>query len=121
MRLQAVRPVPADAGPCESAWGPGQAGGLTRHLPGTPHILAVAIDRGVDTTVALLDEVLLEYHRIGNAVRVSAIDPITGTEVTIQGPATATEQMLRRTAVAKLNYVLSRASGQGRTQPPSMR
>ena len=55
-----------------------------------------------------LEEVLFEFHRIGNAVRVSAIDPVTGTEVTIQGPASAGETTLHRTAVTKLRYVLSK-------------
>ncbi len=59
-----------------------------------------------------LEEVLFEFHRVGNAVRVSAIDPVTGTEVTIQGPANAGETTLRRTAVTKLRYVLSKKAQQ---------
>ena len=59
-----------------------------------------------------LEEVLLEFHRVGNAMRVSAIDPASGTEVTIQGPVGAGEATLRRTAIAKLRYVLSRTAEQ---------
>ena len=66
-----------------------------------------------------LEEVLLEYHRIGNAVRVSAIDPVTGTEVTIQGPASASETALRHTAITKLRYVLSKTAQQDGRLPRS--
>ena len=56
-------------------------------------------------------EVLLEFHRIGGSVKVSAVDPATGTEVSIIGPATAGEAELRRAAINKLNYVLARRTG----------
>lgn len=56
-------------------------------------------------------EVLLEFHRIGRSVKVSAVDPETGTEVSIIGPASAGEAELRRAAVNKLNYVLARRTG----------
>lgn len=50
---------------------------------------------------------LLEFLPIGNAVKVSAIDPVSGTEVSIVGPATASEEQLSRVAVRKLEYVLA--------------
>jgi len=53
-------------------------------------------------------QVLLEFIQIGNSVKVSAIDPKTGTEVSITGPASASEQTLSRNAVKKLKYVLAR-------------
>ena len=53
-------------------------------------------------------EIILEYQRIGPVVKVSAIDPHTLIEVTIQGPASWGEAALRRTALAKLDYVLAR-------------
>ena len=53
-------------------------------------------------------EVLLEFRRIGGAVKVTAVDPVTQIEVSIQGPATTAEAELRRFAIAKLDYVLSR-------------
>ncbi|MDR3440823.1 DUF6898 family protein [Telmatospirillum sp.] len=55
-----------------------------------------------------LDEVIFEFRRIGNSVKVSAIEPVTNTEVSIVGPATAGEQVLKVTAVRKLQYVLAR-------------
>ncbi|HYG88284.1 MAG TPA: hypothetical protein VD978_18725 [Azospirillum sp.] len=52
------------------------------------------------------DEVLLEYQRIGTYMKVSAIDPKTATEVSVAGPATGSRELLTRTALAKLKYVL---------------
>ncbi len=53
-------------------------------------------------------EVLLEFVTQGNYVRVSAIDPVTGTEVTTVGSVKATEAFLTRIAVAKLRWVLDK-------------
>ena len=53
-------------------------------------------------------EVLLEFHQVGSVVKVTAVDPATQVEVSIQGPATAGEATLRRTAIDKLRYVLAR-------------
>jgi hypothetical protein len=57
-------------------------------------------------------EVILEFQRLGNAVKVTAIDSETLVEVSIQGPARSTAAELRRAAIDKLNYVLrKRAEG----------
>jgi hypothetical protein len=57
-------------------------------------------------------EVILEFQRLGNIVKVTATDSETLVEVSIQGPAHASEAELRRTAIDKLNYVLrKRAEG----------
>ncbi len=53
-------------------------------------------------------DVLLEFHAHGGYVKVSAIDPLTRTEVSVVGAAKATEAELSRTAVAKLRYVLDK-------------
>lgn len=53
-------------------------------------------------------EILIEFHQIGNAVKVTAVDPDTLTEVSIVGPSSAGEEMLKRNAINKLNYVLSK-------------
>ena len=52
--------------------------------------------------------ILIEFHRIGVAVKVSAIDPVTNTEVSIVGPATAGRGELSCVAVQKLEYVLAK-------------
>lgn len=53
-------------------------------------------------------EVLIEFQQIGNAVKVTAIDPDSLTEVSIMGPPTAGQETLKRNAINKLNYVLSK-------------
>ena len=59
-------------------------------------------------------EVFLEFRQIGNCVKATAMDPETLTEVSVLGPATGGKEMLRRTVLAKLEYVLKRKAG-----PPS--
>jgi hypothetical protein len=56
-------------------------------------------------------EVLIEMQSIGNSVKVSAIDPETGTEVSIVGDHRYGEEVLKRNALRKLNYVLSKQFG----------
>jgi hypothetical protein len=59
-------------------------------------------------------EVILEFQRLGNAVKVTATDPDTLIEVSIMGPARSSEAELRRAALDKLEYVLrKRAKGSG--------
>ena len=53
-------------------------------------------------------EVLLEFHRVGNAVKVTAMDPETMVEVSIMGPSGAGEEQLTRIAIRKLDYVLKK-------------
>jgi hypothetical protein len=57
------------------------------------------------------EEFLLEFTRVGNFLKAVALDPVTGTEVSVVGPANGGRQMLARTAVAKLKYVLKRNAG----------
>ena len=51
-------------------------------------------------------EFLLEWFQVGNSVKVSAIDPETGTEISIVGDPAAGEEALKQAAVNKLLYVL---------------
>jgi hypothetical protein len=54
------------------------------------------------------DGYLLEFRQIGNAVKVSAIDPVTGTEVSIVGSALSPQSQLANTAVAKLKFMIAK-------------
>ncbi len=56
-------------------------------------------------------EVIIEYLRVGNSVKVVATDPETLVEVSIVGPPAAGEAALRRAALDKLAYVLRRRAG----------
>ena len=53
-------------------------------------------------------EVLVEFQQIGNAVKVTAMDTKSMVEVSIMGPATAGEEILKRNVINKLNYVISK-------------
>ncbi len=57
-----------------------------------------------------LREVLFEFRPQGRFVKVMAIDPVTKTEISIVGDATATPDTLKRIAINKLKYVLSRGT-----------
>ena len=56
-------------------------------------------------------EVLFEFYRDGNVVRVSAIDADTNTEIVMVGAARYTEDMLKRMAIRKLKYVMAKQTG----------
>ncbi len=53
-----------------------------------------------------LREVLFEFYRVGACVKVSAVDPVTLTEVQILGPASAGREALEALAVRKLKRAL---------------
>lgn len=58
------------------------------------------------------DEVLFEFSRVGNFMRVTAIHVPTNTEVVIAGPVTAPQAVLQNTALQKLRYVLAKKRGE---------
>lgn len=53
-------------------------------------------------------EVLFEFVRQGAYVKVSAIDARTNTEVSIVGPASASEAVLKANVLKKLEYVMEK-------------
>lgn len=54
-----------------------------------------------------LREVLFEFTVVGPYVKVAAIDPATGTEVLVTGPASASQGDLQKLALAKLKRRLA--------------
>ena len=56
-------------------------------------------------------EVYFEFIPVGAQVRVSAIDPDTGTEVVIIAPSSASQLEMQRIASAKLMRKLERDQG----------
>lgn len=62
------------------------------------------------------DGYLIEFISIGNSVKVSALDPETGIEVSIVGPARASEAQLTQNAVRKLRYRISTLGEQQRNR-----
>jgi len=51
---------------------------------------------------------IIEFHRVGNAVKVTAFDPATLTEVSMVGAPGAGDTELTRLVVRKLEYVLAK-------------
>lgn len=56
------------------------------------------------------EEYIVEFLRVGDSVKVSAIDPKTGMEASIVAPAHGvTQKQMQDVAVKKLNYVLNKS------------
>lgn len=53
-------------------------------------------------------EVIFEFYRLGNLVKVSAMDTKTLTEASIQCPVSMTEDIMKRNALKRLEYVLKK-------------
>ncbi|MCB1562127.1 MAG: hypothetical protein KDJ75_00985 [Alphaproteobacteria bacterium] len=51
-------------------------------------------------------EVIIEFFPFGGIVKVSAMDVQSLTEISIQGPVSAGEKILKRNAMKRLAYVL---------------
>ena len=56
------------------------------------------------------DGYIVEFRQVGGITKVSAIDPATGTEVSIVGAPGATQKQLSDLAIQKLVYVLEKKS-----------
>jgi hypothetical protein len=61
-----------------------------------------------------LNEVLFEFVQQGRFVRVTAMDPVSKAEAVVVGDAASSPEMLKRVAVNKLRFVMTRAQGQVR-------
>ena len=55
------------------------------------------------------DSAIFEIRQIGSAIKITAIDPQTMIEVSLQAPATTPKIALQRLAMAKLARALERA------------
>jgi hypothetical protein len=53
-------------------------------------------------------EVFFEFHRIGQYVKVTAMDVETLTEISIQGSICTAEAILKREALKRLEFVLNK-------------
>ncbi len=61
--------------------------------------------------------VIIEFIPVGAYVKVSAVDPVTLTEVSIVGDPHAGEARLKREVVRRLEYVLARKGRGGSAKP----
>jgi hypothetical protein len=53
-------------------------------------------------------EIIFEFHPVGAYVRVAAIDAASLTEISIQGPSSAPQELLKRNALKRLEFVLKK-------------
>ena len=53
-------------------------------------------------------EVYFEFVKIGNAVKITAVDSLTAVEVSVMGPANAAQSDLERVALRKLKERIKR-------------
>ncbi len=60
-------------------------------------------------------KVIIEIYQVGNAVKVTAVDPETLVEVSIVGSPSQGEELLKRSAINKLNYVLRKRQEAGQS------
>ena len=56
-------------------------------------------------------EIIFEIRRVGDYLKVSAIDPATNTEVSIVGKQGMDHTALRAMALKKLTFVIEKARG----------
>lgn len=57
-------------------------------------------------------EIYVEFQRIGQVIKVTAIDSKTGIEIVTQGPIYASEAQLKKVACDKLRYRLEQLAKQ---------
>ena len=53
-------------------------------------------------------DIIIEFFPLGNLVKVSAMDVTSMTEISIQGPASASQKILKANALKRLAYVLKK-------------
>lgn len=53
-------------------------------------------------------EIIIEFFPVGAFVKVSAMDVASLTEISVQGPAGAGEEVLKHNALKRLEYVLKK-------------
>lgn len=61
---------------------------------------------------------IVEFVQVGQHVKVSAIDPMTLTEVAIIGSPRASQESLTRLAVQKLEFMLRKKERDAEPEPP---
>ena len=64
-----------------------------------------------------LKEVLFEMKQVGQYMRITAIDPLSGTEVISIGDPSVDPDMLRSTAIRKLKYVIAKNRNERASNP----
>ncbi|WP_084005622.1 DUF6898 family protein [Magnetovibrio blakemorei] len=72
----------------------------------------MAMKRFGGSQETVLGEVLFEFQRHGNIMRVTAIDPKSGTEVVMIADPRHSQTIIKRLAMRKLLYVMNKKAVQ---------
>ena len=75
-------------------------------------------EAGYHSPMSRGDGYIIEFTQIGTAIKVTAVDPATMTEVTIVGGTQYSQEFLTRQAVKKLEYVLAKQRGRRSDSEP---
>ena len=62
-------------------------------------------------------DIIIEFYQVGAYVKVTAVDTVTYTEVSIVGDPTRSEEALKRVAIRKLEYILERDRKAAKLRP----
>jgi len=55
-------------------------------------------------------EAIVEFHRLGRSTKVTALDPVSLTEVSIVAPSNLGQRQMADNALRKLDYVMARGA-----------
>jgi hypothetical protein len=61
--------------------------------------------------VALAKDIFVEFVILGNSLKATAIDPESGLEASVIGPASAPRHAMAEAARNKLNYIAKKKGG----------
>ncbi|MBT6033391.1 MAG: hypothetical protein HOH19_12520 [Kordiimonadaceae bacterium] len=61
------------------------------------------------------DNFIIEFITMGNSVKVTVVDPVTGREVSTIGPKTASQAQLSKAGVNKMLYVMNKEKSETST------
>ena len=64
----------------------------------------------------LEEGVILELQQLGGYVKATAVDPVTGVEVSVVGSAQSPTSLLKNAAIRKLRYVMENRKGPARVE-----
>lgn len=67
------------------------------------------IGKDVDRVSGPRGEIYIEYKQVGQTMKVTAVDAISGLEAVIMGPASTAQSQLQKIAVQKLKMLLKKA------------
>lgn len=68
-------------------------------------------DTNLESATLSDDGYIIEFHQVGSYVKVSVMDPVSLTEVSMVAPANMPQSQAAQAAIRKLKYVMARRNG----------